>query len=586
MVYAVVERGGQLPARALRRALSLDACVAAQGDAAAATGWGSAISRGGRCRVLADGAPRDTAAVAGGGISIDPAAASVQAGLPFAHVVEPLPADTLTPNGARTGPVRLVSITFRLLGTGSLSVDLGRGTKPVPFRRLDTPVLDAAPPLFTGDVTLRGLGWSRDSLAPLWRDRGGRPAALYPAFRHHRDEDDRLMAQLAPIVTLAATGASIYAQSQEAGRQKKNARIQQANAVVQQEAQQQVARRAGGAGHGRAAGGARPQHRLRPRAARGRRGQPERGLGRGPHRRAARRLRRGAGERRRDLCGAASGRAAIPAGADPSMLTWARAGRRASGASPEACWTDSPRTHPAHPGGPTGDPRWPSTSASATSRRACSTWPTACRRLSSIPSRSSSRRTWRSRGRARARHGLRRLWRRQFGGRAVSFVRPPAAGAKVVLRRQLVMERVTDYQPNGVLRANTLNDELDRQMAALQELREGLAGSLRQGPGEVGGRLELPVRPVRANRLLGFDSTGDVDDLLPRRGDAVGALPRRRSAHGGGQAGRAALGARLRRGGQRRGRRRPGAPGRDERGRAPRASSCRSAREPTAPPSR
>lgn len=48
------------------------------------------------------------------------------------------------------------------------------------------------------------------------------------------------MAQLAPIVTLAATGASIYAQSQEAGRQKKNARIQQANAIVQQEAQQQV----------------------------------------------------------------------------------------------------------------------------------------------------------------------------------------------------------------------------------------------------------------------------------------------------------------------------------------------------------
>lgn len=48
------------------------------------------------------------------------------------------------------------------------------------------------------------------------------------------------MAQLAPIVTLAATGASIYAQSQEAKRQKKNAQIQQQNAQVQQDAQQQV----------------------------------------------------------------------------------------------------------------------------------------------------------------------------------------------------------------------------------------------------------------------------------------------------------------------------------------------------------
>ncbi|MFC0385244.1 hypothetical protein [Muricoccus vinaceus] len=48
------------------------------------------------------------------------------------------------------------------------------------------------------------------------------------------------MAQLAPIVTLAATGASIYAQTQEAERQKKNARTQQENAAAQQAAQRQV----------------------------------------------------------------------------------------------------------------------------------------------------------------------------------------------------------------------------------------------------------------------------------------------------------------------------------------------------------
>jgi hypothetical protein len=63
----------------------------------------------------------------------------------------------------------------RLLATGALSVDLGRGVRPVPFQRLDTPMLDAAPPAFTGDVTLRGLGWRRDSLAPLWRIEGDTP---------------------------------------------------------------------------------------------------------------------------------------------------------------------------------------------------------------------------------------------------------------------------------------------------------------------------------------------------------------------------------------------------------------------------
>jgi len=39
----------------------------------------------------------------------------------------------------------------------------------VPFRRLDTPMLDAAPAPFTGDVRLRALGWSGDAMRPLWR---------------------------------------------------------------------------------------------------------------------------------------------------------------------------------------------------------------------------------------------------------------------------------------------------------------------------------------------------------------------------------------------------------------------------------
>jgi hypothetical protein len=59
-----------------------------------------------------------------------------------------------------------------------VSVDLGRGAQPVPFRRLDTAVLDAAPPAFTGDVALRALGWRRDALAPLWRVEGDTPLPL------------------------------------------------------------------------------------------------------------------------------------------------------------------------------------------------------------------------------------------------------------------------------------------------------------------------------------------------------------------------------------------------------------------------
>jgi hypothetical protein len=84
----------------------------------------------------------------------------------------------MTQFGGRTGPVRLVSVTFRLLETAALAVDLGRGPEPVPFRRLGALRLDAAPPLFTGDRTIRALGWRRDTTRPLWRIEGDVPLPM------------------------------------------------------------------------------------------------------------------------------------------------------------------------------------------------------------------------------------------------------------------------------------------------------------------------------------------------------------------------------------------------------------------------
>ncbi|UFN47964.1 hydrolase [Roseomonas sp. OT10] len=108
-------------------------------------------------------------------------------------------------------------------------------------------------------------------------------------------------------------------------------------------------------------------------------------------------------------------------------------------------------------------------------------------------------------------------------GGTVAFAVPPAPGAQVLLRRRLRIDRTTDFQPNGVLRANTLNDELDRQTAALQEVSEDLTGTIRLDPGEAGGRLVLPLKPARANRLLGFDSTGDL--AVFSRGETTLSVP-------------------------------------------------------------
>lgn len=58
------------------------------------------------------------------------------------------------------------------------------------------------------------------------------------------------------------------------------------------------------------------------------------------------------------------------------------------------------------------------------------------------------------------------------GGGTVLFTIPPANGAVVTLRRELVITRTGDYQEDGIIRAKVLNDELDYQTAALQQVAE------------------------------------------------------------------------------------------------------------------
>ena len=114
-------------------------------------------------------------------------------------------------------------------------------------------------------------------------------------------------------------------------------------------------------------------------------------------------------------------------------------------------------------------------------------------------------------------------------GGAVLFFEPPPPGSAVSLRRELAVARTSDFQENGVLRARTLNDELDYQVAALQEVKEGLGTALRLDPSE-SGATTLPLRTARANKLLGFDSAGAVT-VFDRDGAALslpfqGAVPR------------------------------------------------------------
>lgn len=178
VVWAVTERGGAFALERFDAVLGLDAALT--GAAATPQDQWSGLGHleGRSVGVLADGAPRAAARVLDGAVRLDEPASSVQVGLAFRHEIAPLPPDVISASAGATGPLRLVAVTFRLLATPALAVDLGRGAEPLSFRRLDTPVLDAAPAPFTGDVTLRGLGWRRDRLRPLWRIEGDVPLPM------------------------------------------------------------------------------------------------------------------------------------------------------------------------------------------------------------------------------------------------------------------------------------------------------------------------------------------------------------------------------------------------------------------------
>lgn len=108
-------------------------------------------------------------------------------------------------------------------------------------------------------------------------------------------------------------------------------------------------------------------------------------------------------------------------------------------------------------------------------------------------------------------------------GGVVAFDTPPAAGRRVTIRRNLPVARTGDFQANGILRARVLNDELDYQVAVLQEVKDGLSGALRLDPSEPGTGTVLPLREARANRLLGFDSMGAV--TVVDRGEGTMTVP-------------------------------------------------------------
>lgn len=145
-------------------------------------------------------------------------------------------------------------------------------------------------------------------------------------------------------------------------------------------------------------------------------------------------------------------------------------------------------------------------------------------------------------------------------GSDVVFVTPPASGAVVMLERVVPTYRLTDYQDNGDLLADTVNKDFDRLWMAIQRSFIYLGLALRRpllgGPFDAEGYrisngadpvdkqdfvtrnyaetvylvktlrvpeadvAQVPSADLRANKLLAFNSAGQPIAVLPGTGSA------------------------------------------------------------------
>ena len=120
--------------------------------------------------LVADGLVLERTTVAGGQVTLDAPASELVVGLPYRHVIEPMPANL---GGGRSGgqdPLhRPVRVSLRLFETQSLQIDTGDGLRDLPLHTIGGGPKDRSPTPFTGDRALRALGWRRATDQPPWR---------------------------------------------------------------------------------------------------------------------------------------------------------------------------------------------------------------------------------------------------------------------------------------------------------------------------------------------------------------------------------------------------------------------------------
>jgi hypothetical protein len=167
--YVLVERQPGLSIEVFDSGLAVDCGLSGTATSPRQSWSGLGALEGQTLKVLADGSVQADAVVTGGTVTLAEAAGRVQVGLAFKHVIEPLPLSVETVTATQSSKLRPVAVSFRFLDTCAFCLDIGKGPVDVPFKRFGSDLLDTAPRPFSGDKTVRTLGWRESGVDPLWR---------------------------------------------------------------------------------------------------------------------------------------------------------------------------------------------------------------------------------------------------------------------------------------------------------------------------------------------------------------------------------------------------------------------------------
>ena len=115
----------------------------------------------------------------------------------------------------------------------------------------------------------------------------------------------------------------------------------------------------------------------------------------------------------------------------------------------------------------------------------------------------------------------------EFGsGGSITLGSGATAGDIIVIIRDLVIERSTDFVPNATFNVTDLNSQLDQILAMIADLDQQSQRSVKLlDTDTVSAIVTLPAKNTRANKVLAFDSVGDVETtLLTTSLETLGAI--------------------------------------------------------------